>query len=68
MGLAPVTDRRFAAPHGDFIRILEITAFKGASYALQWGVNVPFVPLALKRPFWYGRTLKSARPSLRWGS
>ena len=66
LGLEPVSDRRFAARNGDFIKILEIVAFKGASYAPRWGVSLPYVPLALKRPLRYGRTLKSARLSLWW--
>jgi len=66
LGLEPVSDRRFAARNGDFIKILEIAAFKGASYAPRWGVSLPYVPLALKRPLRYGRTLKSARLSLWW--
>ncbi len=41
LGLEPVSDRRFAARHGDFIKILEIASFKGASYALLWGVSLP---------------------------
>ena len=66
LGFEPVSDRRFAARHGDFIKILEIAAFKGASYAPRWGVSLPYVPLALKKPLRYGRTLKSARLSLWW--
>jgi len=66
LGVEPVSDRRFAARHGDFIKILEIAAFKGASYAPRWGVSLPYVPLALKKPLRYGRTLKSARLSLWW--
>ncbi len=68
LGLQPVSDRRFAAPHGDFVRLLEVAAFKGASYAIQWGVSLPYVPLALKRPPRYARTLKSARMSLWLGN
>lgn len=66
LGLEPVSDRRFVAKHGDFFKVLEIAAFKGASYGLRWGVSLPYVPLALKRPLRYGRTLKSARLSLWW--
>jgi hypothetical protein len=68
LGLEAVSDRRFAARHGDFIKILRVTAFKGSSCGLEWGVSLPYVPLTLNRPFRYGRTLKSARLSLRWGS
>lgn len=68
LGLEPVSDRKFAAKHGDGFRILEIPAFKGAAYGLRWGVGLPYVPLAWKRPLRFGRTLKSSRLSLWWGS
>jgi hypothetical protein len=68
LGLQPIGDRRFAAPHGDFIRMVEVAAMKGAQYVIRWGVSLPYVPDGLKRPLRYGRTLKSARLNLWWGS
>jgi hypothetical protein len=68
LGLEPVSDRKFVAKHGDGFRILEIPAFKGLSYGLHWGVGLPYVPLAWKSPLRFGRTLKSSRLSLWWGS
>jgi hypothetical protein len=68
LGLEPVSDRKFVAKHGHGFRILEIPAFKGAAYGLRWGVGLPYVPLAWKRPLRFGRTLKSSRLSLGWGS
>jgi len=68
LGLQAVSDRRFAAARGEFTKIVEIAAMKGASYVLRWGLSLPYVPLGLKRPVRYGRTVKSARLSLWWGS
>jgi hypothetical protein len=68
LGLQPIGDRRFAAPHSDFIRMVEVAAMKGAQYVIRWGVSLPYVPQGLKRPLRYGRTLKSARLNLWWGS
>ena len=68
MGLEAVSDRKFVAKHGDGFKILEIPAFKGLSYGLRWGVGLPYVPIAWKRPLRFGRTLKSSRLSLWWGN
>ena len=68
LGLNRLGDRRFAVDHDEFIRMVEVAASKGAEYVIRWGVCLPYVPLALKRPVRYGRTPKSARLSLWWGS
>lgn len=68
LGLEQVGDRRFVGAHGEFMRAVEVAAMKGATYVIRWGVSLPYVPLGLKRPLRYGRTVKSAQLSLWWGS
>jgi len=37
LGLSRFGDRRFAADHDGFIRMVEVAAMKGAEYLIRWG-------------------------------